>query len=142
MDYRPLSADLMDYAHRVFRAAISRREIIPVYLCEWCGCRTRQINGHHEDYVKPYNVIWLCLSCHGYRHSKDFNPEKLPQGEPVEIVITPLKEIVGQLVRRVETDEITKVLRITNWNRRQAAKRLKVSYRSLLYKIKEYGLIG
>ncbi|MBI3873332.1 MAG: hypothetical protein HY304_09695 [candidate division Zixibacteria bacterium] len=35
---------------------------------------------------------------------------------------------------------MAEVLRKTNWNRRKAADALEISYRSLLYKIKEYGL--
>ena len=31
--------------------------------CEQCGVET-VCDGHHEDYSKPYNVIWLCRQCH------------------------------------------------------------------------------
>ena len=51
-----------------------------------------------------------------------------------------LKERVGAAVEREERQLISEVLRKTNWNRRKAAEVLEISYRSLLYKIKEYGL--
>lgn len=51
-----------------------------------------------------------------------------------------LKDRVGVAVEREERLLISEVLRKTNWNRRKAADVLEISYRSLLYKIKEYGL--
>ena len=39
--------------------------------CEDCGKTPSQekIYGHHEDYDKPLEVVWLCSSCHMRRHS-------------------------------------------------------------------------
>ncbi len=51
-----------------------------------------------------------------------------------------LKKRVGAAVAKEEMSLISEVLRKTNWNRRKAAAVLEISYRSLLYKIKEYGL--
>lgn len=51
-----------------------------------------------------------------------------------------LKKVVAETVSREERVLISKVLTKTNWNRRKAADLLEISYRSLLYKIKEYGL--
>ncbi len=51
-----------------------------------------------------------------------------------------LKQRVGAAVEREERKLISEVLRKTNWNRRKAAEVLEISYRSLLYKIKDYGL--
>jgi two-component system, NtrC family, response regulator AtoC len=48
-----------------------------------------------------------------------------------------------RLARTIEGEEkrlIGEVLKRTNWNRRRAAEMLEISYRSLLYKIKEYRL--
>ncbi len=53
---------------------------------------------------------------------------------------TSLKKRVARAVEREERHLITDVLRRTNWNRRKAAKLLDISYRSLLYKIKDYRL--
>jgi two-component system response regulator AtoC len=52
-----------------------------------------------------------------------------------------MKRKVQEAVSEVEKMMITKVLHKTNWNRRKAAKMLDISYRSLLYKIKEYKII-
>ena len=51
-----------------------------------------------------------------------------------------LKKRVAEAVSREEKSLISEVLKRTNWNRRKAAEILGISYRSLLYKIKEYGL--
>jgi len=52
-----------------------------------------------------------------------------------------MKKRVQEAVSEVEKMMITKVLHKMNWNRRKAAKMLDISYRSLLYKIKEYKII-
>jgi len=51
-----------------------------------------------------------------------------------------LKKRVSAAVARQEKQLIREVLSKTNWNRRKAAEKLEISYRSLLYKIKEYKL--
>jgi len=53
-----------------------------------------------------------------------------------------LKKRVGDAVAHEEKALISEVLTKTNWNRRKAAGLLEISYRSLLYKIKEYHLTG
>ncbi|UCD63178.1 MAG: sigma-54-dependent Fis family transcriptional regulator [Candidatus Zixiibacteriota bacterium] len=51
-----------------------------------------------------------------------------------------LKDRVGKTVAEEEKQLIAEVLNKTNWNRRRAAELLDISYRSLLYKIKDYKL--
>ena len=51
-----------------------------------------------------------------------------------------LKARVGRKVATEEKRLISEVLTRTNWNRRKAAELLEISYRSLLYKIKDYDL--
>ncbi len=52
----------------------------------------------------------------------------------------PLKSIAQQVTRRMERDVILKVLQANQWNRRKAAEVLKISYRALLYKVRQAGL--
>jgi two-component system, NtrC family, response regulator AtoC len=52
----------------------------------------------------------------------------------------PLKRIAQQVTRRTENDIILKVLQANHWNRRKTAEVLKISYRALLYKVRQAGL--
>src|SRR5712671_2079465 len=51
-----------------------------------------------------------------------------------------LKEIARQAALRAEREAISAMLARTNWNKRKAAVRLQISYKALLYKIKDCGL--
>jgi rubrerythrin len=37
--------------------------------CERCNS-IHKVEGHHEDYSKPLEVVWLCKSCHVARHAE------------------------------------------------------------------------
>jgi two-component system, NtrC family, response regulator AtoC len=52
----------------------------------------------------------------------------------------PLKRIAKQAIREMEGNLILKALRENKWNRRKAAQALNISYRALIYKIREAGL--
>jgi len=51
-----------------------------------------------------------------------------------------LKKMTRQCVRELERKVILKVLQHHHWNRKQAARTLGISYRALLYKIRDAGL--
>ena len=51
-----------------------------------------------------------------------------------------LKEVTRQAVRKVERKLILRVLKENLWNRKKSARILNISYRALLYKLKETGL--
>jgi hypothetical protein len=48
--------------------AVFKGEIQRGSCCQICGDVTDAIQGHHYDYNKPLEVIWLCTACHGYLH--------------------------------------------------------------------------
>jgi transcriptional regulator with PAS, ATPase and Fis domain len=52
----------------------------------------------------------------------------------------PLKEVKKKAVQEAESKLISAVLKETGWNRKRAAKILQISYKALLYKIKELDL--
>jgi len=35
-----------------------------------CRCGKKKTEGHHPDYSKPLDVIWLCTPCHVEEHRK------------------------------------------------------------------------
>jgi len=86
----------------------------------------------------------------GYRHDR---PAPVP-AEPVHeaVVAAPprshavwvdgvgLKEVARRAAREAERGVIKQVLDEVRWNRVEAARRLKISYKALLYKIQECGL--
>ncbi len=68
------------------------------------------------------------------RNPDFFNPELALDG-PIS-----LKKLTRQAVRELERKVILKVLQNCHWNRKQAARALSISYRALLYKIRDAGL--
>jgi two-component system response regulator AtoC len=52
----------------------------------------------------------------------------------------PLKHIAQEAIRQMEQEVILKVLQANHWNRRKTAEILKISYRALLYKVRQAGL--
>lgn len=43
---------------------IASGKIIRPAQCSKCGSESKP-EAHHEDYSKPFEVIWLCKGCHG-----------------------------------------------------------------------------
>ena len=65
--WRAANYHLQRAATRAYRKAIAEGEIEPASECEACG-RQGRLHGHHEDYVRPLDVIWLCPLCHSWAH--------------------------------------------------------------------------
>lgn len=59
-------------AHVLLGNAVRDGVIQKPIKCSRCNEFTpsRRLHGHHYDYNKPLDVIWLCASCHGFEHSK------------------------------------------------------------------------
>lgn len=60
--------------------------------------------------------------------------------EPNENDVIPLKLASKEASVKAERDMILRALRGTNWNKKRAAHLLQISYKALLYKIKECGI--
>jgi hypothetical protein len=55
------------WAHNVLNRAVKDGKIMKPEACSKCGREVR-IEGHHPDYSKPLEVIWLCHRCHIAEH--------------------------------------------------------------------------
>ncbi len=51
-----------------------------------------------------------------------------------------LKSLSRNAKDEAEAEAIARALEETNWNRKQAAALLQISYKALLYKIRQYGI--
>lgn len=57
-------------AHHAVAGAIVKGLLARPSSCTRCGRTQYPIHGHHEDYNKPLDVIWLCAPCHGEIHAR------------------------------------------------------------------------
>src|ERR1700758_1804180 len=90
-----------------------------------------------ENLVKRYVILGSEEVISGdlvTREQEYFNPEINVDG-PIS-----LKKLTRQATRELERKIILKVLQAHHWNRKQAARALNISYRALLYKIRDAGL--
>jgi two-component system response regulator AtoC len=90
-----------------------------------------------ENLIKRYVILGdeeVISSDLSPRETDFFNTEI-----PVDGQIS-LKKLTRQAVRELERKVILKVLQAHHWNRKQSARALSISYRALLYKIRDAGL--
>jgi len=64
------------------------------------------------------------------------SPASSIPGDPIS-----LKKLTKDAIREMERKAIVEALRANHWNRRKAAEALKISYRAMIYKIRDAGLI-
>lgn len=57
-------------AHNAMVMAKKEGILIVPNNCSMCGNGGLRIEGHHEDYSKPLDVIWVCCKCHTAIHRK------------------------------------------------------------------------
>ena len=95
-----------------------------------------------ENFVKRYLILGDEALALSELEMKDEDivspPHALQSGERP----TGLKSLVRNLKEEAEIQAIRQALEQTNWNRKKAAEILNISYKALLYKIRQYGLGG
>ncbi len=99
---------------------------------EWRG-NIREL----ENWISRYVLLGeeeLLEELISMKHAYSGRPDELPEGS------IPLKRIARQAGRAMSRELILKALQANHWNRRRAAKDLKISYRTLLYEIREIGV--
>lgn len=139
-DIRGITDYYLDrYAREVFRGRpyLSLEALSQLEGYRWPG-NIRQldnlmrslINMGSEDVIKRELATTL-------EAKSPWSIDQLDLSRPVE-----LKEITRTITHDVERQIIMKVLKANGWNRQKTAKWLKISYRSLLYKLNELSLEG
>ena len=90
-----------------------------------------------ENLIKRYVILGNeeVISADLSPRSTDFFNTEIPVDGQIS-----LKKLTRQAVRELERKVILKVLQNHHWNRKQAARALNISYRALLYKIRDAGL--
>ena len=130
---------LVEYLRHLFNqrfkreaGALSRESLHLLQQRDWPG-NIREL----ENCMARYVILGSEEAFFAERDEKKaagFAYEATPDGN------IPLKRISQQITRRMERDLILKVLQANHWNRRKAAEVLKISYRALLYKVRQAGL--
>lgn len=54
-------------ARERFSRAVKMGVLIPPLSCSLCH-RVSKVYGHHLDYSKPLEIVWLCGRCHKAQH--------------------------------------------------------------------------
>jgi len=135
VDIPDLVAYFLDYYNRKYNCRakpLSGEMMSGLRKYHWPG-NIRELENLIKRYVILGNeeVISADLAP---REAEFFNAEI-----PVDGQIS-LKKLTRQAVRELERKVILKVLQNHHWNRKQAARSLGISYRALLYKIRDAGL--
>lgn len=111
---------------------LSSRKLDMMQRYHWPG-NIREL----ENLVKRYVILG----------SEDAITLDLTAGSPTSFIpdvpvngSVSLKKVTRQAMREFESKIILKILQAHNWNRKRAASALNISYRALLYKLKEAGV--
>ena len=90
-----------------------------------------------ENLIKRYVILGNeeVISSDLVAHQQEYATLDLNFDGPIA-----LKTITRQATRELERKVILKVLQHHHWNRKQSARTLGISYRALLYKIRDAGL--
>lgn len=62
-------------ANAAVRAAVDAGRLVRATVCEYCGNATKT-EGHHRDYSKQLEVVWLCHDCHVDEHWPELQKEE------------------------------------------------------------------
>jgi len=66
LNYYHKNKDKLEYKIKI--VARRKTRVLTRQACEVCG--DTKSEGHHEDYSKPLEVIWLCREHHLLRHAE------------------------------------------------------------------------
>src|SRR6266536_1073064 len=134
-DIQDLATYFLEYYNRKYNCrarALSSDLMSALQKYHWPG-NIREL----ENLIKRYVILGneeVISSDLVVREQEFFNPDINLDG-PIS-----LKKLTRQATRELERKVILKVLQAHHWNRKQTARALSISYRALLYKIRDAGL--
>ncbi|MEA3224050.1 MAG: sigma-54 dependent transcriptional regulator [Thermodesulfobacteriota bacterium] len=125
---------------------IDKDEFYPLLLgYSWPG-NVREL----KNLVKRLVILEDVNDFKRYLNVSSFTEPEMPRGRrsqnrtkdgiSEDTNIIPLKKVAKEASMKAEQEVILKALHSTNWNKKKAAKILQISYKALLYKIKECGI--
>jgi two-component system, NtrC family, response regulator AtoC len=134
-DIPDLCAYFLEFYNRKFNCrarALSNEVMSVLQKYHWPG-NIREL----ENLIKRYVILGHeeVITNDLVAREPDFFNQDISLDGPVS-----LKKLTRQCVRELERKVILKVLQQHHWNRKQAARTLGISYRALLYKIRDAGL--
>src|SRR4051812_11631265 len=134
-DIEDLVSYFLEYYNRKYNCrarAISADLMTVLQKYHWPG-NIREL----ENLVKRYVILGSeeVITSDLQPRENDFIASDINLDGPIS-----LKKLTRQATRALERKIILKVLHNHHWNRKQAAKTLNISYRALLYKIRDAGL--
>jgi len=57
---------------KLYEYALKLGILVRPKICSKCGLSSEwTIQGHHTDYEKPLEVMWLCIDCHRIEDHKN-----------------------------------------------------------------------
>jgi two-component system response regulator AtoC len=134
-DIPELVAYFLDYHNRKYNCrarALSLELMSQLRKYHWPG-NIREL----ENLIKRYVILGHedVITNDLVAREPDFFSSEISLDGPIS-----LKKLTRQCVRELERKVILKVLQQHHWNRKQSARTLGISYRALLYKIRDAGL--
>ena len=63
------SKALKKYTHSLVNQAVKKGSLDKPKICSNCH-KAAKLFGHHKDYSLPYDVQWMCRSCHTSIHKE------------------------------------------------------------------------
>ena len=123
-------------AFHLHPAPISRNVLRLMQRYDWPG-NIRQLDNMVRSYVLLGSEDALVSELTEERRPSARVDTDMDLSQPIS-----LKTVTKQATQELERQIILRVLKDNNWNRQKTAKWLKISYRSLLYKLNEVGASG